>query len=278
MATNETSLPSKQFKVFLGKKIRTCLQKNISIFYVDSDVRLQRAVQVLNKQSIVAFDMEGLFSIKKSEGAISILQFATSNKKIYIIDVKKMGDIVFSSLYLGGILCSSNIIKLCYDARCDAKLLYFQKNLKVAGFYDLQIVFNFLFQSKSDPFLKGYHIALQRLLSQTLLMAKLQNNQSSPLTTQCGIEISLLQGFIQFKRNQKKKWNLDFQNIHSMVTSDQFFYSVLDVVFLFDLYLIGCEQTFFSNILDTTEKRIENFLQTICANQEREMYMAMVDF
>lgn len=274
---NSLHTPNRSNQYFFRKKLKSCLHKNVAIYYIDSEVQLQNAMKILNKQSIVAFDMEGCFSMKKTEGAISLLQFATSNKLVYIIDVERVGDVVFSTLYLGSLLCNPKIIKLCYDARCDAKLLYFQKNLTVAGFYDLQIMFNFLFQSKDDPFLKGYHVALQRLLSKTLLSVKL-GNKNNQCTTQCGIEISLLQSFIHFKKIQKKKWTLNFKNIHCMLFSDQFYYSVLDVVFLFDLYLIGCEQTFFSDIMDTTEKRITNFLQIIYNNQDCELSMAKVDF
>lgn len=256
---------------YFGKKIKSCLHRNVKVRYVDSEQSLQKVVLILKKHSMVAFDMEGSFSLNKFEGTIHLLQFATPNKNIYIIDAKKIGDEVFSFSNLGGVLCNPNIIKLCYDARCDAKMLYYQKNISIAGFYDLQIVFNFLFQDKNDPYLKGYHVALQCLLRKTTLAENVLQPSSK---TAWGIEISLLQSFIQFKQNQKKKWTLDFGS----TSSDQFYYSVLDVVFLFDLYLLGCEQTCFSGILNTTQCRISNFLKSIQESSDNIFLMSRVDF
>jgi len=97
--------------------------------------------------------------------ATSLLQIAISENEVYIFDVLKLGQELFNAVHLSSILENPGVLKLCYDCRCDAEALLKQHHVPVRGLYDLQIVYTSLFQQASDPYLKGLHRAVERLVS-----------------------------------------------------------------------------------------------------------------
>ena len=112
------------------------------------------------KMTNIKKDMEGA----PLGHATSLLQLAKSENEIYIFDVLKLGQSLFDAKHLLPILANPGILKLCYDCRCDAEALFNQHRVLVHGFYDLQIVYTSLFQGINDPYLKGLHRAVERLL------------------------------------------------------------------------------------------------------------------
>ena len=75
-----------------------------------------------------------------------------------------LGNEVFDAAHLMPILTDPCILKLCYDIRGDGAALYLQHGIRVHGFYDLQVVYTSLHQSPGDPFLKGLHRAIERII------------------------------------------------------------------------------------------------------------------
>ena len=75
-----------------------------------------------------------------------------------------LGNEVFDAAHLMPILTDPCILKLCYDVRGDGAALYLQHGIQVHGFYDLQVVYTSLHQSPGDPFLKGLHRAIERII------------------------------------------------------------------------------------------------------------------
>jgi hypothetical protein len=105
---------------------------------------------VIKNKPLIGLDIE-----LNDASTISLLQIAISTKEAYIFDVLTLGQTLFDANYLLPILCDPRITKLCYDCRGDAEMLYQKHGAKVYGLYDLQIVYTSLFQSMSDPHLKG---------------------------------------------------------------------------------------------------------------------------
>lgn len=108
---------------------------------------------------MIAIDVEGVNLGR--EGEITLLQISTDEKTVFCFDILALGDTVFTEAYLGQILYSETIIKLCYDCRTDADTLKSKYNVRLQNVYDLQVLYTFLFQEEKDRYLKGLHHALQ---------------------------------------------------------------------------------------------------------------------
>jgi hypothetical protein len=128
------------------------------IHFVDKWADAQRACNAIKTKTLLGLDLE------IENGATSLLQIAVSTREVYIFDVTALGRPLFDASCLLPILCDPRITKLCYDCRGDAETLFHKHGAKVYGLYDLQIVCTWLFQSPSDPHLKGIAHAARRAL------------------------------------------------------------------------------------------------------------------
>ena len=109
--------------------------------------------------TMVAIDLEGVDFGR--DGRITMLQIGTDGNTVFCFDILTLGDVVFSTEYLGQILNSEQICKLCYDCRTDADILRTKYNVNMNNVYDIQVLYTFIFQKEQDPSLKGLHHALQ---------------------------------------------------------------------------------------------------------------------
>ena len=140
----------------------------MAVVFVDTEENAETACAALRGHVLLALDMEGLHLGR--DGQTSLLQLASPSSPsskgiVYIFDVLALGSVLFSSeTLLAPILKDPDIVKLCYDCRCDAEALFYLHGILADGLYDLQIAYTILFQANSDPYLKGLHKALRTVL------------------------------------------------------------------------------------------------------------------
>jgi len=107
---------------------------------VDDELSLKDAMaeikQKMERKSLLAVDCEGVSLSRK--GKLTITTVATE-EKVYIFDVLKLGQTVFSS-GLGEILEDKSRKKLMFDCRQDSDALWHQFNVKLTGVLDLQLL------------------------------------------------------------------------------------------------------------------------------------------
>lgn len=230
--------------------------ENIIAHYVDDWNSTLLACNILKRQRVIAIDMEGRNFGKK--GIISLLQIAISTKEIFVFDVLAIGPSLFSGHALLPILTDPEIVKLCYDCRCDAEALSSSYGIRVWGFYDLQIVYTLMFQNKQDPFLKGLHRAMKVpgiIETESLAEAHISRKQATKKEFDQGNYLDRL-----FQRP------ID----HAMLE-----YSCIDVIHLFAMYSQWNIPV--KHILAMTNKRIIRFL-TRTPYQVQNTIMSKLDF
>ena len=107
---------------------------------VNDEASLKDAISELkgktDRNTVLAVDCEGVSLSRK--GALTIITVATE-EKVYIFDVFKLGQAVFSS-GLSEILEDKSREKLMFDCREDSDALWHQFNVKLTGVLDLQLL------------------------------------------------------------------------------------------------------------------------------------------
>ena len=97
----------------------------------DAIFELKRKIE--DRNTLIAVDCEGDSLSRK--GRLTIITVATE-EKVFIFDVLKLGQLVFSS-GLGEILEDKSREKLMFDCRQDSNALWHQFNIKLTGVLDL---------------------------------------------------------------------------------------------------------------------------------------------
>ena len=92
--------------------------------------------KIAERNALLAVDCEGDSLSRK--GALTIITVATE-EKVYIFDVLKLGQLVFTS-GLGEILEDKSHEKLTFDCRQDSDALWHQFKVKLSGVLDLQLL------------------------------------------------------------------------------------------------------------------------------------------
>ena len=92
--------------------------------------------KIAERNTFLAVDCEGDSLSRK--GALTIITVATE-EKVYIFDVLKLGQLVFTS-GLGEILEDESREKLTFDCRQDSDALWHQFKVKLSGVLDLQLL------------------------------------------------------------------------------------------------------------------------------------------
>ena len=108
---------------------------------VNDETGLKDAISELKgkmaeQNTLLAVDCEGDSMSRK--GALTIITVATE-EKVYIFDVLKLGQLVFSS-GLGEILEDKSREKLTFDCRQDSDALWHQFKVKLNGVFNLQLL------------------------------------------------------------------------------------------------------------------------------------------
>ena len=116
----------------------------VSIVVVESLPKAHDVCEKLKKLTVIAVDIEGI-NISNG-GTVSLVQIAASSHEVYLFDILALGNMVFTQAYLQPIFRDPNILKLCYDCRCDCAALRELTHGDVCSFYDLQVVYTTLYQ------------------------------------------------------------------------------------------------------------------------------------
>ena len=108
---------------------------------VDRDSVLLEAIseikqKIAERNTPLAVDCEGDSLSRK--GTLTVITVATE-EKVYIFDVQKLGQVVFSG-GLGEILEDSSREKLMFDCRQDSDALWHQFQVKLKGVLDIQLL------------------------------------------------------------------------------------------------------------------------------------------
>ncbi|XP_068688141.1 piRNA biogenesis protein EXD1-like isoform X1 [Montipora foliosa] len=108
---------------------------------IDGEADLKEAIselkrKITERKTLVAVDCEGKSLSRK--GALTIITVATE-EKVFIFDVLKLGQLLFSS-GLDEILEDRSREKLMFDCRQDSDALWHQFKVKLSGILDLQLL------------------------------------------------------------------------------------------------------------------------------------------
>ena len=228
--------------------------------WVDTREAAEEACAFLQRQSVLAFDMEGVNLGK--HGQISLLQLAVllpsiperSERRVvrvYIFDFLTLQGYLLSTAGLGGLLRSHTILKLCYDCRCDAEALCSLHNLVLGGLIDLQIAYTLLFQAVSDPYLKGFHKALSA-------PGVLSPNSSSVIATKQHVKAQCDFGVVMMERPLSPR----------MLT-----YCALDVAYLFAMDSLWAPCVSRAYLAQLTKQRMFRFM-----DRRDDWCMSRLDF
>lgn len=133
------------------------------IVLVDDWAAARAACDELKRHSVLGLDIESIVGDPKQ--STSLIQLAVSPHKAYVFDALALGMPLFDASHLLPILADPKTIKLCYDCRGDAEILFHHHRVRVNGLYDLQVVYTSLFQRRDDPHLKGLNAAVRAALS-----------------------------------------------------------------------------------------------------------------
>jgi ribonuclease D len=226
--------------------------------FIDKSSEAAEICKYLSEKTLLGFDMEGLGLGRN--GTTSLLQLSASADEVYVFDVLALGHELFSASHLLPILSSHNIIKLCYDCRCDAEALFHQHGVLVNGLYDLQIVYTALFQNSNDKYLKGLHKALQ---SPGIL---------KPTEIEC---------MVKRKLAAKQEWAADnFDLVLARPLSEDFLqYCAADVAYLFRMYKLWSPHVCRRLIIGITQQRMKLFIHlTQQQIQIQKKHMSLLDF
>lgn len=213
--------------------------------------------KVLPKYGIIAIDIEGV-NWGEEDGCISLMQIASSNTTVYCFDILTLGSQVLSKEYLGSILESDKILKLCYDCRMDGAMLRSQHNISMQHFYDVQVLYTFAFQSQGDRFLKGLQHVLQK-------PGVLHPNRESEL-------------LIQNKKEIKSCLSSSGSQIFMQrpLSEQVLLYCASDVIYLFRMFQLWSALVPFPSVVQASWYRLHKFYRRNENSTNNEM--AVVDF
>ena len=228
------------------------------VVFVNDMEKAANVCRDLLQLQVVGLDMEG-FALGRN-GTTSLLQLSSSADEVYIFDVWKLGQELFSAAFLLPILTSPNIIKLCYDCRCDAEALFYQHGVLAFGLYDLQIVYTALFQSADDPYLKGLHKALQA-------PGVLEPNEIASM--------------VRRKLAAKQEWKANnFDSVFARPLPSEFLqYCATDVAYLFRMHSLWSALVSQESVVEITRQRMRQFIRlTPPQKQAQRKLMSRLDF
>ena len=216
----------------------------------------QRVCQwIMDNFSLIAIDIEGVNLGR--EGKITMMQISTSEKMVFCFDILALGNTVFSDEYLGRILKSEKIFKLCYDCRMDADVLKTKFNIPLQSVYDVQVLYTFVFQNDKDRYLKGLHHALE-----------------TPGILKTKIARKILQNKKKFKESLRKEGSAIF--LQRPLTEKVLSYCVVDVIYLFKMFYEWGVMVEFSTVVQASMYRLNKFCNRCWEIPAKKM--ASIDF
>lgn len=225
---------------------------------VVTDLNIARDIcqWIVSHFSLIAIDIEGV-NWGEGGGQITLMQISTSEEMVFCFDILALGDNAFSDKYLGQILKSEKIYKLCYDCRIDGDVLKTKFDINLRCVYDVQVLYTFIFQKENDRYLKGLHYAL---------------DTSGILKSEGAKEI--LQHKKDFKETFRKEGTEIF--LRRPLTENILSYCVFDVIYLFKMYYEWGAIISFNTVVQASMYRLNRF-RSRCREISAKK-MASIDF
>ena len=113
------------------------------LHYIATESEASKAVNILQKESIISVDCEGV-ALSRT-GQLCLIQVSTALNPVtqlfhvFLFDVVALGKVTFSC-GLGKLLSNPTPTKLFYDVRRDSESLYHQYGVMLAGICDIQLM------------------------------------------------------------------------------------------------------------------------------------------
>lgn len=218
--------------------------KNLKI--VDGFIKLKRCLDILNTYKLLMIDIEGIDLCRY--GKIAIIQIATPDDKLYLIDIIKLGKKAFE-VGLKNLLENENIEKIFYDVRVDCDSLYHLFGVLPKNIIDLQVIFMTTGGKINSPYVEG----LQKAINQVFGNFSEKNKYNKMKETGKKLYAPELGGSFEI-------WNkrpLDKQLIK---------YMIADTTLLYKLYISIIERSMFE--LDEIKKISIDRAQKILRKQK----------
>lgn len=178
---------------------------------VDTLEATRAACERLRESKLLALDVEWE---AEPQPQVSLLQLAGTTDEIYVFDAFVLGQRLFDELL--PLLADPSVLKLCFDCRGDAAVLFHGHRVRMHAVYDLQIVYASLYAHKhGDGFLRGLHRALEHALAPEEARA-----------------------FAQRKATQKRRFEKEEEGtlMARPLSSETIEYAAHDVAHLFELH------------------------------------------
>eukprot|EP01133_Synstelium_polycarpum_P000435 gene435-518_t len=152
---NDQTNPSNTAVRQLGEK--ECSFDGVHL--INSEAQLKRAFEIINREHVVAFDLEGVEMGK--QGQVALVQLALMNGTVFLFDICALGQAAFT----GGLketLESRTVLKIVHDCRRDSEILYHRHSVNLDHVYDVQIA-HALLQKKEHGNVPIRRFGLQEL-------------------------------------------------------------------------------------------------------------------
>jgi len=179
---------------------------------VDTLDATRAACERLRASKLLALDVEWE---AEPQPQVALLQLAGDGEEelIYVFDALALGQRLFDALL--PLLADPAVLKLCFDCRGDASVLFHRHRVRMHSVYDLQIVYASLYAHKhGDGFLRGLHRALE-----------------------CALSPEDARAFAQRKATQKRRFEAGAPLMMARpLTSETLEYAAHDVAHLFELH------------------------------------------
>lgn len=220
----------------------------MSIKIISTVEKCKEAVRNLKESQEISLDIEG-FKLCR-EGRISIIQ-AKGGNHTYLIDITVLGKVAFEEGGLKEVLESERIEKVMYDCRADGDALWHLYGVKLKNVYDVQVLYTWKFNSRTDRFLKG----LKKAHSQYGISAEDRRSKNA--------------GLILFERDSQI-W--ERRPLDPVLVK----YASVDVKYLLDMKRRWGSSHMNANIKETSKERLESAINSRSAS--RGPQNARVDF
>lgn len=107
------------------------------LFWIDSVSQVETVLKELQCQTQFSLSCHG--DNLGREGTLDILAIGTSDRRVFVFDVMKMGSSIFKTS-LVNLLTSSDQVKLMFDCRMAADALLHLQGVQLEGILDVQLV------------------------------------------------------------------------------------------------------------------------------------------
>lgn len=127
---------------------------------VDKVHACRAASDILMQEVEVAVDLEGV-DLGRHPGSVCVIQACgKSRPTVYLFDITTLGERAFEEGGLKEFFEAPEVRKVFFDVRSDTDALRHNHGVRVAGAYDLQVLYHMKFCHPQEMYLKGLKVVL----------------------------------------------------------------------------------------------------------------------